>query len=57
MSKLEVGMNTSSLSLMITHYTAMYTWSKALEKFKEFRTKVEKQLYKTIKTLQSDRGR
>ena len=30
--------------------------SEAFEKFKEFRTEVEKQLGRSIKTLRSDRG-
>ena len=34
----------------------MHHKSEALEKFKEFKTEVENQLGKTIKTLRSDRG-
>ena len=30
--------------------------SEAFEKFKDFKAKVEKQLYKSIKSLKSDRG-
>ena len=42
-----------------SHYEYLYLMkykSEAFEKFKEFRTEVEKQLGRSIKTLRSDRG-
>ena len=51
--------NPTSLSLLMTIRgmgTFMKHKSEALEKFKEFRSEVEKQLEMSIKTLRSDRG-
>ena len=49
-------MSTSSLLLMITQDMVMRWKSKAIERFKEFRAKVENQLGKHINVIRSDRG-
>ena len=49
-------MSISSLLLMITQDMVMRWKSKAIERFKEFRAKVENQLGKHINVIRSDRG-
>ena len=49
-------MSISSFLLMITQDMVMRWKSKAIERFKEFRAKVENQLGKHINVIRSDRG-
>ena len=49
-------MSISSLLLMITQDMVVRWKSKAIERFKEFRAKVENQLGKHINVIRSDRG-
>ena len=49
-------MSISSLLLMITQDMVMRWKSKAIERFKEFRAKVENQLGKHIKAIRFDQG-
>ena len=50
------GINISSNLLMISHVYLLHHKSNSLEKFREYKSEVENQLGKTIKTLCSDRG-